>query len=221
MPIAATDLISRAGEILLDEDHIRWTIPELLNWINDAARETIIRRPAARAVAATLTLVEGTRQELPERGIQLLDMPRNMIASTTGDTTTYKPGRSMRRVERSLLDDQDPEWHMKRPSATLRHFTFDERSPRIFYVYPPAKAGVAVESLHSELPDDVTAETDELDMGAEYINALLAYMCFRAFSKDSEFASGTIAAAHYQAFTDAVGSNNQTTTAMSPNANHV
>lgn len=224
MPIACAELISRAGEILLDEEHVRWEIPELLRWINDAARETIVRRPAARAVATIVELAEGSRQQIPERGIELLDVPRNMIAVVSTDdppVTTYRPGRSVRRCERALLDDQNPDWHTLRPKNTAKHFTFDERSPRIFYVYPPVIAGTCVETLHSELPPAVTDEADTLDMGAEYINTLLAYMCFRAFSKDSEFANGTVAAAHYQAFSDAVGANNDTTTKNSPNANHV
>jgi len=214
MPIAAAKLIERAGEILLDEEHKRWLKPELINWINDAARETIVRRPAARAVATVLALKAGTRQEIPARGVELLDVPRNIGADGV------KPGRAIRRCERALLDDQNPDWHTLKPKNAARHFTFDERSPRVFYVYPPVIEGTKVETLHSELPPEVTAETDTLDMGEEYINTLLDYMCFRALSKDSEFANGTIAAAHYQAFADAVGANNETTTANSPNANH-
>lgn len=215
MPIAAADLISRAGEILQDEDHIRWEVPELLRWINDAARETIVRRPAARSVAKVLALAAGTRQELPVGGVELLDVVRNIAP----DGVT--PGRAVRRIDRQLLDDQNPDWHTARPSSKVKHFTFDERAPRIFYVYPPAAAGTKVETLHSELPPEVKAEADTLDMGAEYINVLVSYMVYRALSKDSEFANGTVAALHYQSFIDAVTDNNQQTTANSPNANSV
>ncbi|AFN39123.1 structural protein [Burkholderia phage BcepMigl] len=215
MPIAATELITRAGNVLQDEDHVRWEVPELLEWINDAAREAIVRRPAARSVAAVLSLVAGTRQALPERGVELLDVVRNMGA----DGVT--PGRIVRRVDRQLLDDQNPDWHSVRPKNVVKHFTFDERAPRIFYVYPPAIADTKVETLHSELPPAITAEGDTLDMGAEYMNVLVSYVCFRALSKDSEYANGTVAALHYQAFIDAVTDNNQQTTANSPNANSV
>ncbi|AOJ09658.1 DUF6682 family protein [Burkholderia mayonis] len=215
MPIAAADLITRAGNVLQDEGHDRWQVPELLEWINDAARETIVRRPAARSVAAVLALVAGTRQELPEGGIELLDVVRNMGA----DGVT--PGRIVRRVDRQLLDDQNPDWHAARPKSVVKHFTFDERAPRIFYVYPPAIAGAKVETLHSELPPALGTEDEALDMGAEYLNVLLSYICYRALSKDSEFANGTVAALHYQAFIDAVTDNNQQTTANSPNANSV
>jgi hypothetical protein len=214
MPIAATDLISRTSNILQDIAHVRWTVPEMLQWANDAARETIVRRPAARAVRGNVTLVAGTAQTLPAGGIELLDVVRNM--GTTGTT----PGRIVRRVERRLLDDQNPDWHTMKAASTIKHFSFDERSPSIFYIYPPAVADVKLEALFSELPPALVAEGDTLDMGAEYINVLVHYMVFRCLSKDSEFGNGTIAAAHYQAFVDAVTDNNATTTANSPNANH-
>jgi hypothetical protein len=215
MPIAATELLSRCGDILQDVTNVRWAVPELLRWANDAARETILRRPAARALAKVLTLAAGTKQALPAGGIELLDVVRNIAA----DGTT--PGRIVRRVDRQLLDDQNPDWHNLRAAAKVKHYTFDERAPSIFYCYPPAVAGAKVEVLYSELPPTLTAAEDTLDMGAEYINVLVHYMVFRALSKDSEYANGAIAAAHYQAFVDAVTDNNQQTTANSPNQNSV
>lgn len=214
MPIPAAEIIRRVGAILQDEDHVRWTVPELLEWINDGARETIVRRPAARAVTADLTLAAGTKQALPASGVQLLDVVRNL-----GDGT--KPGRVIRRIDRQLLDDQDPDWHTARPKAVIKHFMFDERSPKTFYVWPPAIAGTHVEALYSELPPTITAEGDTLDMGAEYLNVLVSYGVYRALSKDSEFANGTVAALHYQAFIDAVTDSSAQTTANSPNQNSV
>lgn len=214
MPIPAAEIIRRVGAILQDEDHVRWTVPELLEWINDGARETIVRRPAARAVTADLTLAAGTKQALPASGVQLLDVVRNL-----GDGT--KPGRVIRRIDRQLMDDQDPDWHTARPKAVIKHFMFDERSPKTFYVWPPAVAGTHVEALYSELPPTITAEGDTLDMGAEYLNVLVSYGAYRALSKDSEFANGTVAALHYQAFIDAVADGGAQTTANSPNQNSV
>jgi hypothetical protein len=215
MPIAVADLVSRAGHILQDEDNVRWTVDELIEWVNDAARETIVRRPAARAVIAVLSLVAGTRQSLSTTAVQLLDVVRNLAA----DGVT--PGRAIRRVDRQLLDDQYPDWHTQKQQAKIRHFTFDERAPKVFYVYPPAIAATKVEALQSELPPTVAVIGDTLDMGAEYLNVLVSYICFRALSKDSEFANGTIAAAFYQAFIDAVTDGSAKTTANSPNENSV
>jgi hypothetical protein len=215
MPIAATELLTRASEILQDESFVRWTKAELLRWANDAARETIVRRPGSRGVTAALTLVAGTKQSLPASGVELLDVVRNLAA----DGVT--PGRSVRRVDRQLLDDQNPDWHTLRQAAKVKHYTFEERAPKVFYVYPPVLAATKVEALYSELPPVIVADTDTLDMGAEYLNVLVHYMVFRAMSKDSEYANGTVAAAHYQAFADAVADATAQNTANSPNQNSV
>lgn len=215
MPIAAADIISRAGEILQDRDHIRWSVSELLQWINDGASEIIVRRPGARAVAKVIELAAGSRQTIPERGVMLLDVVRNM-----GDDGAT-PGRVVRRIDRQLLDDQYPDWHAERPSATVKHFTFDDRAPKDFYVYPPASAGTKVEALFSELPPVVTQEADDVDLPPEYLTPLLSYVAYRAFLKDSEFANGGIAAMHFQAFNAAMQSSVGNAVDNSPNSHSV
>jgi hypothetical protein len=211
----AKDIILRVGDILQDEDHVRWEVPEVLRWINDAARETILRRPAAGAVIDVLTLAAGTRQVLDDRATELLDVVRNMAE----DGIT--PGRVIRRVDRQLLDDQYPDWHTARQRSEIKHYTFDERAPSVFYVFPAAIAGTKVEALYAELPAEVLNDTQSLDMSPEYVNALTSYVCFRALSKDSEYANGQVAALHYQSFVEAVTDNNAKTTAFSPNQNSV
>ena len=215
MPIAATELLSRAGEILQDEDHIRWTLPELLRWINDGARETILRRPAARSVTKAIALVAGTKQTIPATGVQLLDVVRNL--GMDGLT----PGRAVRRIDRQLLDDQMPDWHAAKKSSKIKHFTFEDRAPKDFYVYPPAVDGTQVEALYSELPPTVDSETQSIDMPAEYLNAMVNYMVYRALSKDSEYANGQIATLQFQAFVDAVTDPANKAVANSPNMNSV
>lgn len=211
MAIAAADIISRAGQILMDEDHIRWTVPELLQWINDGASEIIVRRPGARAISKVIPLVAGTRQAIPERGVQLLDLVRNM--GMDGAT----PGRAIRRTDRQLLDDQQPDWHSIRRATAIKHYTFDDRSPKEFYVYPPVVAGAQVEALYSELPPVVEQAADMVDLGPEYMTPLLSYVAYRAFIKDSEFANGNVATLHYQAFNDAMSSTVRNAVDNSPN----
>lgn len=209
MTIRAGDVLSRASIVLNDEDFVRWTKEELFAWLNDAACEVVIRRPAARAVTADIELVGGTLQRLPAGGIELLDVARNV------------GGRSVRRTDRQLLDDIAPEWHTMKPASAIKHYTFDERTPTVFYVYPPAKEGVKVEALYSEAPPDVTADDDLLELDRAYMGPLVSYLLYRALAKDSEFANGTLAAAHFSAFTEALGTNNEVSGAVSPNVNSV
>lgn len=207
MAIRAGDVLQRASIILNDEDFVRWEKPELFAWLNDGACEVVIRRPAARAVTGEITLAAGALQRLPEGGLQLLDVVRNV------------GGRSVRRTDRQLLDDSAPDWPTMKPASAIKHFTFDERTPTVFYVYPPAKADAKVEALYSEAPPAVAADDDLLQLDRAYMGPLVSYLLYRALAKDSEFANGQLAAAHFQAFSEALGTNNQTTTAVSPNVN--
>lgn len=207
MPIRAGDVITRAQLVLNDNDppYVRWERPEMFGWLNDAACEVVIRRPAARAVTGTINLVAGTKQAIPAGGLELLDVVRNIS------------GRSIRRTDRQLLDDSAPDWHSMKQSSTVRQYTFDERTPTVFYVYPPAKVGAQIEALYSAAPPAVAEEDDELDLDRAYMGPLVSYILYRALAKDSEYANGALAAAHFQAFNEALGANNQMTAAASPN----
>jgi len=209
MAIRAGDVLQRASIILNDEDFVRWTKEELFAWLNDAACEVVIRRPAARAVTGEITLDAGALQRLPDGGLELLDVVRNV------------GGRPVRRTDRQLLDDSAPDWPIMRQASAIKHYTFDERTPTVFYVYPPAKAGVTVEALYSEAPPAVAADDDLLELDRAYMGPLVSYLLYRALAKDSEFANGTLAAAHFQAFTEALGTNNEVTGAASPNVGSV
>lgn len=206
MPIPAADILSRAATILNDEEFVRWTQPELIDWMNDAAGEIVIRRPQAGVKIANLTLIAGPMQTLPERSVQLIDVVRNV------------PGKSISRTSRRLLDAQVPDWYDAKQSDKVRHFTLEEETPTHFYVYPPAKAGTVVEAKFSAAPPVVKAEGDTLQMDAAYIGPLVSYMLYRALAKDSEYANGQVATAHFQAFNEALGTNNAITTAVTANA---
>lgn len=209
MSILVSSLVEDASIVLNDEDNVRWTKPELIGWINDCAGAIINRRPAAFGIAANLTLVAGTKQELTAEMAQLLDLVRNIKAGGA-------PGRPIGLVDRKLLDDSDPDWHSAKPSATISNYTHDLRTPRTFYVYPPASAGQLVEALVASLPATVTEEDDEFNIGAEYKEAIVHYLCYRANTKDFEYANGAQAMAYFSAFQEALGTQTQTTQATAP-----
>ena len=207
--IRAGDVLQRAAIILNDEDFVRWTKDELFAWLNDAACEIVIRRPAAGAVTGEVALVAGSLQHLPDGAIELLDVVRNV------------GGKPVRRTDRQLLDDSMPSWQQMRPASAIKHYTFDERTPKVFYVYPPAQAGTKVEALYSAAPAAVAADDDMLQLDRAYIGPLVSYILYRALAKDAETSNGQLAAAHFQAFTEALGTNNMMTAEASPNVSSV
>lgn len=195
--ISVADLLRRLGNLMVDEELVRWTEAELIDWINDAASEIVLRRPAARAVSMTTMLEAGTLQRAPDGSSQILDVVRNIGAGSA-------PGRAIRITDRQQLDAIDPEWHSTTAGAT-RHYMLDERAPTTFYVYPPAVDGAQVEMLVAMPPPKVTDASDALDLRPEFISAILNWMMYRCHTKDSEYAQGAVATQHYQAFTDAIG----------------
>lgn len=208
MAIPVSEILVKAGTVLNDSDFVRWTEPELIGWINDGASEIVIRRPSARAITEAVSLVAGVLQKLPADGIQLLDIPSTV------------DGYPVRRTDRQLLDDQFPGWRRMKAGRT-KHYTYDERTATAFYVYPPAVAGAQVELFYSAPPAEVTSNADTLDLDRAYLSPLVSFILYRALAKDSEFANGAIAAAHYQAFETALGTQNQTSAAVSPNVGSV
>lgn len=218
MAIPVSDLLTRIDDLLLDKpgddgDRTRWPNAERIRWANDAMGAILNRKPGALSRRVVHPLSQGSYQAIPSDGSMLLDVVRNL--ATDGVT----PGATIRRTDRQLLDDCDPNWHMARAKATIKHFTYDDRTPKAFYVYPPAIAGTKVELFHAALPTPV-AENDlaaSFDIGAEYMEALVNYVCFRAWSKDSEYANGALAASYYQAFEAALGEKSQADIAASPN----
>jgi hypothetical protein len=211
MPILVADILRSAATVLNDYERdpggqrfVRWTEDELIDWVNEGAAQIAIHRPAASAKTEVLELVEGPLQQIPETGLMLLDVVRNI------------PGRAIRRVDRSQLDDARPDWYAMKPADTVRHFCTDDRSPKSFYVYPPARAGVRVEVVYAETPAQVERAEDELQLDRAYAGALVSYVLYRALSKDSEYANGQVAAAHYQAFQAALAGQNAAQGGYSP-----
>ena len=213
--IPVQDIIDRVTDLLLDKDRsdddARWTTAELLRWINDSRMAILTRRPVACSKIATFTLLAGTYQAIPADGTQLLDVIRNM--GMDGNT----PGRSIRRTDRQNVDDFDLNWHAATQSAEISQFTYDDRTPKNFFVVPPAIAGTKIMASYAAIPPAITLPADNLDISLEYIDAVVNYVCFRAKSKDSEYANAAEASAFYGAFNDALGQTQQGQTANSPN----
>lgn len=204
----AGDVLDRASIVLNDEDNTRWTEAELLGWLNDGAKAIVVRRPAAHPTTATLTLVDGESQDLPADAVELLDITCNISGATRGRAVTL--------VDIRLLDSDDPSWRAGTKQTTVYHYTYDERDPLRFSVYPPVQAGTQVESVYASTPAAVTARADEVDLPDEYQPALVSYLLYRSYAKDSEYANGALAAAHFQAFESDLGINTQAKAVNSP-----
>jgi len=218
MPIAAQSIVRRVVETLQDNTSVRWPVNELVRYLNDGQREIVLYRPDAMVTNAAVTLVAGSKQALPANGTKLIEIVRN-----TGGTR-----RSVRLVNREILDSQAPNWHNITGATEILHFMYDPRDPKVFYVYPPAAAsGASLDVVYAAMPTDVTepadgalytAVTGNISVPDIYGNVIQDYVLYRAYSKDSEYAGNAARAqAHYGAFANALGVEMKATVNFQPN----
>lgn len=185
----ASDIISRAAILLQDTANERWTSAELLKWISDGQRLIAMARPDSVAKNEAVTLVAGTKQTLPAGAIRLLDVVRNL--KDNGD-----PGRAVRITQREILDAQNPNWHLATAGTTL-NFTYDDRDPTHFYVYPPAAANAKLEVIYTKDPGEIVSTSTALTVNEIYAEPLLNYVLYRAYAKDADFAANAQIAQGY------------------------
>lgn len=214
-------LLTRAGTILQDATGVRWPESELLLWLNDGQREVVQVRHDASVSNASIALTPNTtKQALPAGAIELLGISRNMGAD--GNT----PGEVIKLISREYLDALVPTWHTEVGKTVIKNYCYDILDPKHFYVYPRphATTAVKVEALLCVLPADCAAPsvtpTAVITLADEYANALLDYILYRAFGKDTEAADVQRASGHYTLFMSSLGVKSKSDATTNPNATH-
>lgn len=184
--ITAGNIIDKAGILLQDLTNTRWTEAELLGWLNDGQREIVKLKPETSITNLdSYTLTAGTKQTLPDgtgtepAGIVLIDVPRNVAVASSGGV--------IRLIPRRILDDQIGTWHRAEGTVEIKHYTYDRRDPKHFYVYPPALATAEVELIYSSAPTDCTSSAATISIDDVYANDLLNYIVYMAYLKDADY----------------------------------
>jgi HAMP domain-containing protein len=201
--IQVDSLILKAQTIIQDttktfsagmDDGIRWTKQEWLAWLNDGQRETVLYRPSANIRSLTHNFDNGTLQKIPTTdGVMFVDLPRN--TSSGGVATSV-----IRATDRAALDATRPDWHADASTGVVKYFIYDPRNPKEFFVYPQATTSMYAHLVYSATPADCSLG-GVISIDDIYANALVDYMLYRAYSKDSTFAGNAqLAVAHYTAF---------------------
>ena len=197
--ILASVTIAKASIILQDTSNVRWTPAELLGWYNDGMREVVLQKPEASVTNASVALTASKCKQslttLVPAAIMLIDVVRN-----TGSAGTSE-GSAIRLVSREIMDAQNPAWGATAASTTITHYMFDTRDPKTFYVYPaPSGATVYVELITAVTPTDIAANAS-CTLDDIYVNPIMNYIIYRAYSKDAEYAQNpALAQAYYQTF---------------------
>ena len=222
--LTGANILARIKDILQDTTSVRWPEAELLSYINDAQREIVNYRPESSATTANVQLVAGTKQSLPSGGLRLIKVTRNM-SDTSGGATGK---RAIRIVNVEILNTQEPDWNDPTVSGdaahgtVVKHYIFDEDDPKNFYVYPGVSGNAYVEVVYSDSPTDLGNTSATISVDDIYANAIMDYVLFRAYQKDSEYAGNAQRAnQHYQLFLNCIGQGNQASMMLDPNNDRV
>jgi hypothetical protein len=200
----AKTIIDKASVILSDITATRWTTAELLGWLNDGQSEICALVPNANPVTSTVALVAGTKQSAPTDALYVNGFIRNM---GVGGTT---PGGVIRQVTRNFLNSFIVGWANATTSTTVTHIAYDPADSNLdYYVYPPQPAtGMSsIELVYSKVPDIIPSTgSPVITIRDIYANALLDYVLYRAFGKDSEYGNQSDRSqTHYKMFSNAIG----------------
>ena len=207
MSTDALNIANRASLLLSDASQTRWLPAELLNWINDGQLEIAALVPNANPTTATVALVAGSKQTLSVTPAALFinGFVRNM---GVGGTT---PGSQIRQVTRKYMESFVAGWLTAATSTTVTHVAYDPEDSNLdFYVYPPQPASgmSSIEIVYSSLPTTIASLTAGVSITIKdmYANALLDYVLYRAFAKDSEYGNqDNKSQMHYKMFSQAIG----------------
>lgn len=189
-------LVTRVAGTLNDPSYVRWTVADLVDYLNDGVLQTVIARPQANVVTRVLELTEGTRQTLPADAIALIEVQRNVPS-----------GRVVRHVDKQTMDAAAPLWHGSTRMVDARDYAFDQRDPKTFFVYPPAHTTSKVETLLSVRPDlagvPATPGTDPWDpfpLAPEYQEPVRLWMLHRAYANDTGAGSLAKSSSYFNQF---------------------
>jgi len=195
--IDAISITNKASLLLSDASQTRWLPQELLSWLNDGQLEICALVPNANPTTTSMALVAGSHQTAPSGTLTINAFVRNVN------------GTGIRQVTRKYMESFVAGWLTAPAASSVVLVAYDpEDSSTEFYVYPPSSGGNSIEIVYSSL----AAPVADLNVGTKitvkdmYANALLDYVLYRAFAKDSEYGNqASNSQEHYKMFAQAIG----------------
>lgn len=213
MAFTARDVLTRASTLLQDAGNTRWTLPELLGWLNDALAEIPNLAPEAVSEIAVIPMALGTMQTKPADAAQILRVNCNV----TGNGP-YTRGRVITPIKRQILDAQIPGWQATATlpfQSVVSHFVEDDAMNGEFLVAPGNDGTGKIEVVIAKRPTQIAVPANPLnidsytatvDLDEMFRPACVNYVMSQALLKDIGIPNGPQrAAGHYQSFLTAFG----------------
>jgi hypothetical protein len=221
-----------------------WTERELVDWLNDGQKAIAKYIPFACSRVDAVKLNPGTRQSidmidadnlLPGDGTTAITVYGNFLNDVVRNMGTdgMTPGRVIQVVSREMLDYSNPDWHTAPATGRVDEYTFDIRTPKVFYVSPPVGTTPVWVEISFMADPDVIPNTGTpqaplygmdgdseaaITIDDKYIDDLVNYVLARAQFKDADYAMAPGSAASYmQLFVSSINSQVQAITGNNPN----
>ena len=187
--MTGTQVATAARLLLNDSGSYMLTDSEALEWIRAAESEVVNLKPSANIVTSSTTLVAGVKQTVP--GNSLL----GVVGNSDGSPVTY--------MSRGNIDSLIPGWRAESPDPAVLMYSYDPMNPKVFYVYPPQpSSGFGALILECSVnPTELSTLASTLTLDNSYKQAVVDYVCYRAYMKEQENPSSLqLAQGHYAAF---------------------
>lgn len=185
MAFTYASVMRQMTTILQDAGAVRWTPPEMKDWIDLSLIDVYTAKPNAKVTVVQHPLAVGPRQALDEQYGMVLRFMRN-----TG-------GGAIQMLDNlDTLDRWHPGWDMLPGAAKIQYVYHSQVAPRQFTVVPPALASASLELEVAVAPQpaaapttgglSITDYTENVDLPDQYRTAVLHYALYRAFMKDGD-----------------------------------
>lgn len=200
---------------LNDDKSVTWTLQDLVRYANDGAIDMHVRRPDLFNLDVDHELVAGAKQTLPAGGTKLINIPNNTVGDMLAVTI----------IKRPLLDAQLPGWRREPQSLEIQHFMYDERQPKVFETFPPAKVGARLQVEFAATPVDmpippantsIASITGNINVPDPQRVALQHYITARCYAEGSESGNMQAAQAFLSLYASDLGVEIEATKAVAP-----
>jgi len=195
-------LIDRARLTLNDEAGERYPDAEMFGYALDGLREAAILRPDLFAVVQSMSLQTGVEQNIPSGAWFLISVERN------GN------GEEVYEADYDAWHKFSPSWRTEAagPTEIWMRFPASEgrRPPAKFYVSPPAVNNAQLYVVLAQCDLSTQAIGSSVPLADPYHPALMAYLIFRAETKEDQHVVGPRAAMFNEKFVALMGAGAQT-----------
>lgn len=200
--VTVREIVDEVYTLLGDPDRERWTVAQLVTFINEALCEILTYRPDEFAVTTEITLQPGRLQRVPDGYRQLISLEYNI----GGDETPIQ--ETAESIQRTFVGRP-----CRLPSSAcyvVQSWSRNSKDRRTFYVNPPVPKGVThrvVATLVANPPKHDKQRLDDcLGIDCAYRAQVVDWVMARALEVDVESErNASMITHHKQAFYTALG----------------